>query len=85
MEDKYLASILEEIKDGIKFGMERFSQTKNSKLLDILIEEIEKYIKMVEGSGKKSESITEFCAELRGMMDEIFDEKERNSEALRLL
>jgi len=65
--------------------MERFSQTKNSKLLDILIEEIEKYIKMVEGSGKKSESITEFCDELRGMRDEIFDEKERNSEALRLL
>ena len=85
MEDQYLESILEDIKDAVKFAMMRYGQTKNSGLLDIMIEEIEKYIKMMEESDKKSKSITEFIASLRGMRDELIDEKDRNIEALRLL
>lgn len=79
MEDQYLESILDEIKGAVEFAMMRYSQTKNSGLLDIMMEEIEKYVKMMEESDKKSKSITEFIASLRGMRDELIDEKDRNS------
>jgi hypothetical protein len=79
MEDQYLKSILDEIKDAVEFAMMRYGLTKNSGLLDIAIGEIEKYIKMMEESDKKSKSITEFIATLRGMRDELIDEKDRNS------
>jgi hypothetical protein len=78
MEDKYLESILDEIKESIEFGMMRYSLTKNSGLLDIMIGEIDKYIKMMEESDKKSKSINEFIASLRGMRNELIDEKGRN-------
>jgi hypothetical protein len=79
MEDNYLESILDELKGGVKLALLRYQQRNDPTFLDIAIEEIDKCMKLMEESDKKSDSITEFYHTIRGMRDELIDEKNRNS------
>lgn len=79
MEDKYLESILDEIKNAVKLALLRCQQMNDPTFLDIAIEEINKCMKLMEGSDKKSDSITEFYHTIRGMRDELVDKKDRNT------
>ena len=79
MEDKYLESILDELKGAVQLALLRYQQENDPTFLDIGIEEIDKCMKLIEGSDKKSASITEFYHTIRGMRDELIDEKDRNS------
>jgi hypothetical protein len=84
LEDKYLETIVNTIKDAVSSAMSLYKQKNDTSFLDIAVEHIEKYIKLIEESDKKSESITEAYHTLRGMRDEIIDEIDRNSNIGRL-
>jgi len=84
MEDKRLEKILDEVKDAVRLVMVRYKQKNDSNLLDIGIEFVGKYIKLIEEGDKRSGSITEVHSVLCGMRDEMVDERDRNSNVGRL-
>lgn len=84
MEDKHLETIVNTIKDAVTAAMVVYKRTNDTSFLDVAVEHIEKYIKLIEESDKKSDSITEAYHTFRGMRDEIIDEISRNSEVGRL-
>lgn len=79
MEDKYLESILNEVKEAVKLLLSRYQQKNDPTYLDIGIELVDKCMKLMEKSDKKSDSLTEFYHVIRGIKDELIDEKDRNS------
>jgi hypothetical protein len=84
LEDKHLEKILDEVKNAVSRAMILYKRKNDTSFLDVAVEHIEKYIKLIEESDKKSDSITEAYHTLRGMRDEITDEISRNSEVGRL-
>jgi hypothetical protein len=84
LEDKHLETIMNTIKDAVTAAMIIYKRTNDASFLDVAVEYIEEYIKLIEESDEKSDSIIEAYHTLRGMRDEIIDEISRNSEVGRL-
>jgi lantibiotic modifying enzyme len=79
MEDKHLEAILDEVKEAVQLLLSRYKRKNDPTYLDIGIELIDNTMKVIEGSNKKSASLTEFYHTIRGIRDELIDEKDRNS------